>query len=75
MTNFERLKSEIDINDFANSRLSSKYADRGELINDVKTYKISGGEMTHADAEIYAKAFNDELKWLKKKAVEGEEKI
>lgn len=72
MTNFEKLKSEIDISDFANHRISSKYADRGELINDIKTYKISGREMTQADAEVYAKAYNDEVKWLKKKAVEGE---
>jgi len=69
MTNFEKLKNEIDIGDFANHRLSCKYADNGELINDVKTYKISGREMTHADAEVYAKAYNDELKWLKKEAV------
>jgi len=62
MTNFEKLKSEIEVNDFANKRYIMNDT---QIKNDVGTYKIPENATSQEKANIFARQYNDELLWLK----------
>lgn len=72
MTNFENLKNEIDICDFANRRVSFNSSFDTVIHTDVKDYDVPKNLSDTKKNTIYVKAFNDELKWLKQESVEGE---
>lgn len=69
MTNFEKLKDEINIYDFADYRLSLD-RHRNNISNDVISYDYSGDGACRAEA--FQGAYEDELAWLQAEAKENE---
>jgi hypothetical protein len=67
MTNFEKLKSEMDVWDVANKRFVIDEFTHS-LKNDVCTYEFSGDG--DALAETFKLAYNDEIEWLNSDARE-----
>lgn len=70
MNNFENLKKEISIDDFAESRIQYDESIH-TLTNDVSTYTIPQNGTDEQVEVINDKAFHDELEWLKTES-EGE---
>ncbi len=67
MTNFEKLKNEIDIKDFAEKRIC--YDENNvALFNDVGTYKIPKDCTDEQADSINEQVYNEELAWLKSEA-------
>lgn len=64
MINFENLKKEINIDDFAESRIHFDDS-TNTLTNDVNTYTIPSNGTDEQVEAINDKAFRDELEWLK----------
>jgi len=71
MTNFENLKNEIDIHDFANRRVPFNSSFDTVIHTDVKDYDVPMSLSETEKNKIYVKAFHDELKWLGQEVKEG----